>query len=148
MAFKIHPLREHTIDYYKKEEDGSETSFSLQFKFPSMEEVSIQEMTKILETQGIKDLTEANPLAGVFTGLYLKRKGLIGWKDIFNAETGEEIPFNEQNQKIIFDIVFGIKEVREKIEIAFSGMSLKNLKSGVMPASTGDGDQKPVDHAS
>ena len=56
------------------------------------------------------------------------RRSIIGWTGIIDADTGEELPVNEDNQKIVFEALFETDEqlIKDLIDFLDKESIVKN----------------------
>jgi hypothetical protein len=59
------------------------------------------------------------------------RKSIVGWSDVLDEES-KPLPFNEENQKLVFEAILEDDEFFKKVCQEFSNdpVNLKNLKVG------------------
>ena len=109
-------------------------SFSVTFNHPFAEDEDNTFIHKMLadlepdldEDEKTRQITEL--MEGTSTNQYYSklRKALVSWTDIVD-EAGKPLPFNEENQKVVFEHVQSITKLMEKIAAdKKEGLSAKN----------------------
>jgi hypothetical protein len=128
---KLHPQKICVIPY--KDKDDPTIEFSITFKFPYTEDKPINE----------KD--NEHPIAYV---LRIAKESIIATSGIIDETTQQEIVINDDNKKLIYDLIKTLPDYVYMIAAAFMGPKGKNWLTGVMALSTTDGHPESVDHAS
>ena len=145
MPFKINTKKTYTF-VYETEEDGKLTAT---FSFPTIEDEQTMEISKKLkgvDLSKIKEGDTSSDRAIISTTLYTLRSSLVDFTGINDESTvteenpeGVPIKLRDENgdiieevQKAVFDFIFRLEGMKEKIMVAYIGPKGKNLKTGVM----------------
>lgn len=131
MPIKLHSEKICKVPYVDR--DDPSISFSMTFKFPYTEDKPIDEKN------------EEHPIA--YT-LRIAKESIISTEGIIDEVTGKEIEINENNKKLLYDMIKTMPEYVYAIAAAFMGPKGKNWLTGVMALLTTDGHPTNVDHAS
>jgi len=120
MSFVVKECRKVTINHV----DG-DTEISVTFDFPVAEDRDVAKLKNKLD--GTDNGTSA-------TLLYILRSALVSCTGIIlETEDGtqkEAVIDNENTQKVIFNAVWMIEDIRNKILMAFGDLEGKNLQTG------------------
>lgn len=136
---KLKKDRKFTYEHEDKEND---ISFSVTFEHPFAEDEdmtvlkdALKDIPENVTPEEKTSLVEEVSLASG-NKMYMNRLriALVSWTDIEDEEhPGEPLPFNELNQKLVFECVQSIPDLFKQItnDKYGSQLTVKNLKAGV-----------------
>lgn len=148
MAFTVKTNRKHTFKYTMEDE----SEFSVTFEFMYKEDRDSSKIIEVLAELDVdisvenKDEIAKNPKARSALGnmtLYLIRTSLIECSGIMLEDAEGKITeaaikdkdgkINVETQKGIFDAIWDIDKLRDKIQTAWNGPTEKNSSTGATP---------------
>jgi len=138
MGFKVNPKREVTF-HHKIEGEEEPIEFSVTFRFVTSEDIDYVELRRKAANKTIMTLVdketgkEKEVKMGTYNAfLYSLRCSLISWNGFVDME-GTELPIKDGegniiavNQIAVFEAAKSIKELFDKIVVAYVGTKEKN----------------------